>query len=305
MKKIFAFFAAALCAVSVNAEEVVLMENVADGTILNIADIEAAGGADDDIVTVYVTNKSGGDRNGWGIGGFGKASGWDTTVEMIGKEGDKWTYEFTVSLIKETAAGESGVRWRVWADYSIDKIALNPSISYAEGRALTIGEDGFIAASEFTGLSDDAKVEFTYTLSGTLTNPNGSGWKDWGIGRIGSNDDNGEGPSVVIGMLNATALGDLTFTCKFSAIKAALDVTPDGIVFALWNFGDGACTAERKSVVAYEVEGFSGTGFIPTGIREVNTRKTQVSDRFNLSGQKVGSSYKGLVIENGEKFVAK
>ena len=46
MKKIFTLIAAALMTAGAYADEVVLWENVTDGQVLTIADIEAAGGAD-------------------------------------------------------------------------------------------------------------------------------------------------------------------------------------------------------------------------------------------------------------------
>lgn len=292
MKKLFTLIAVALTAMSASADEVVLMENVTDGTILNIADIEAAGGADADIVTFYISMAEGVEKNNWGLGGFGKSSSWDTTEGIsAGAEGNSWTYEYTVARIKEVADGDPGVRIRVWSDFTIEKITLSPSIGYSEGRTLA-AEGGFIAASEFDGLSDNAKVEFTYNIEGDI-----SGYMNWGIGRIGSNDDAGEGPSVVIASISVKAVGEQTVSCKFSAIKPALEASPDGILVSFWSFGDGVCTGSFLKAQAFEVAA--------TGISDVKAVPTQNTIRYNLTGQRVDASYKGVVIENGRKILVK
>lgn len=55
--------------------------------------------------------------------------------------------------------------------------------------------------------------------------------------------------------------------------------------------------------------GFAGFVFIPSdasGISDVTVSgNSQKAVRYNISGQKVDASYKGLVIENGKKFVQK
>ena len=42
-----------------------------------------------------------------------------------------------------------------------------------------------------------------------------------------------------------------------------------------------------------------------TGINAITTTTTKNSQRYNLAGQKVGNSYKGIVIQNGKKFIQK
>ena len=55
--------------------------------------------------------------------------------------------------------------------------------------------------------------------------------------------------------------------------------------------------------------GFSGFEFTPagsTGIANINAATSaKKSVRYNMAGQQVGASYKGIVIENGKKFVQK
>ncbi len=79
-----------------------------EGHTLLIADIEAAGGTDEDIVRFEIANESGESRNGWGIGGFANSDNWTPSVEWTGLEGDSWNYEYTVAQIKATAGTEPG-----------------------------------------------------------------------------------------------------------------------------------------------------------------------------------------------------
>ena len=55
--------------------------------------------------------------------------------------------------------------------------------------------------------------------------------------------------------------------------------------------------------------GFSGFEFTPgetNGIININaSTSAKKSVRYNMAGQQVNASYKGLVIENGKKFVQK
>ena len=42
-----------------------------------------------------------------------------------------------------------------------------------------------------------------------------------------------------------------------------------------------------------------------TAIQQVKAGKAEDGARYNLAGQKVGASYKGIVIQNGKKFIQK
>ena len=53
---------------------------------------------------------------------------------------------------------------------------------------------------------------------------------------------------------------------------------------------------------------FYGFEFVPdvTAIDAVGSEKRAVSNvRYNLAGQRVGASYKGVVIMNGKKYLVK
>jgi alpha-amylase len=54
----------------------------------------------------------------------------------------------------------------------------------------------------------------------------------------------------------------------------------------------------------YSIEGMLSTAFIPTGISHTETTSYPTnSATYNLSGQRVGKNYKGIVIRNGKKIM--
>ena len=179
-------------------------------------------------------------------------------------------------------------------NFTLVNVELIARIAYEETpKNATISDGGFIAASEFDGFTDNAKVVFTYNVSGDI-----SSYTNWGIGRVASNDaTESDPPTVMVGELSASALGDLTFTCLISDIKQALAATPEGIAFTMWGFGDGVCVGSTVKVEIFEVAGASG-------IQSATVAKTTKSNAiYNLAGQKVNAQYKGVVIKNGKKVM--
>ena len=179
-------------------------------------------------------------------------------------------------------------------NFTLVNVELIARIAYEETpKNATISDGGFIAASEFDGFTDNAKVVFTYNVSGDI-----SSYTNWGIGRVASNDaTESDPPTVMVGELSASALGDLTFTCLISDIKKALAATPEGIAFTMWGFGDGVCVGSTVKVEIFEVAGASG-------IQSATVAKTTKSNAiYNLAGQKVNAQYKGVVIKNGKKVI--
>ena len=310
MKKLFTLIAAALMTVGANADEVVLMENVSDGNVLNIADIEAAGGADSDVVTFYLEDNTGTDHTGWGMGGFGPSTGWDTPYEFTGGS-TSWTQTTTVAEIKEIAGAASGIRFRLYNGVELVKVTLLPSKTYeTTGKSLTIQDGGNIFASEFAGYSDDAKVIFTSNITGS------EGFVGWGYGKLTSIG----GEVTVTEDFKVEGDGEHSVTLLLKDLKDALlapgfyedDDTKEkvpmesGLSWNVWGFNDGACTATRVSVVIFEISGFDGEGFVPTSvINAVNAEKNVNAPIYNLSGQRVDAQYKGVVIQNGKKFLQK
>lgn len=52
-----------------------------------------------------------------------------------------------------------------------------------------------------------------------------------------------------------------------------------------------------------DVFGFKYTLGTPTGITSLNAASAKASATYNLAGQQVSDSYKGVVIKNGKKYV--
>ena len=196
--------------------------------------------------------------------------------------------------------------------FTLTKVELiaheTPKEYEAEGKALAFTDEGYIFSTEFAGYSDDAKVVFVTTVTGS------SGYIGWGNGSIAS-----IGGAVPVGGYNITGEGanEVVFTLK--ELKEALDapgfykdeVTGEEVAMAsglswnCWNFED-KCTSTRTSVTIYEVVGFSGEGYVPTtGISEIQAEKAQSTSVFNIAGQKVSKAQKGIYIQNGKKFIAK
>lgn len=70
----------------------------------------------------------------------------------------------------------------------------------------------------------------------------------------------------------------------------------------------------RKSVVgiantnnnAYQIKLFKKVESGTTGIENVETQPaTAVGQHYNLAGQRVSGSYKGIVISNGRKYIVR
>ena len=63
-------------------------------------------------------------------------------------------------------------------------------------------------------------------------------------------------------------------------------------------------TSSSDYAATWEVKNVKVTGDVLTAINAVNADKQQAV-RHNLAGQRVSNSYKGVVIENGKKFMVK
>lgn len=141
-----------------------------------------------------------------------------------------------------------GIWYGSKAEYEEMKNANTPQ--YGEPKEIAFDEYGNILASEFEGLSDDAKIEFTVLAEGEATNANGS-VIGWGIGNIKSLKGD-----VNVGDLPLQKIGDNVYTYTLKQLRAALEDAPDqydrqGLYWNVWNQGNATCS--RKSVVAYDV----------------------------------------------------
>ena len=87
------------------------------------------------------------------------------------------------------------------------------------------------------------------------------------------------------------------FLSKTQLPSAVSRAQPFISVFSIWSFGDGQVTASLVKVEAFDVV---------TGINAVRTMvENENAPIYNLAGQRVDKSFKGVVIKNGKKFIQK
>lgn len=189
--------------------------------------------------------------------------------------------------------------------FSFSRVYLTPKVEYDEPKELTPDEYNNIYSSQFVGLSDFAKIVFTYTTEGELVKNDGSGDSvvGWGTGALQSCT----GQNIC--NINLKALGDNELSFVFSELKPYLDMGPSQYnTYGLnWYFyAQGKATTKMKKVVAYQVKGFNGEGYkdpaVTNAIQTVETKSQNSGVMYNIAGQRVQNA-KGIVIKNGKKFV--
>ena len=119
-----------------------------------------------------------------------------------------------------------------------------------------------------------------------------SGYNNWGIGRIGSNDDAGDGPSVELASIAvSTSTGEFSTILLMSDIKKALAATPDGIYVNFWNFGNGKCTASLVKVESFDVVSEDGGEESATPV-SISWGADDIADKGTLNGKTFGEDFK-------------
>ena len=169
----------------------------------------------------------------------------------------------------------------------VSRVYLTEAIEYEEtGTAIEYDEWGNILASEFEGYEDNAKVVFTYTTTGELTNASGS-IVGWGTGSITSLGDN----SIKVADVPIKALGENTLTFTLGELRTALEAGPDEYnrYGLYWNmYPQGNSTSTRTSVMIYKA-------------------KTTTSPSFSavtISSTLSGTNENIPVVANGEELFA-
>ena len=263
MKKLFTLIAAALMAVGASAEEVTLWEGEATcdkwsgvGMLsdagLELIDASAQPG---DMIKIYADVTAA--AADWQLlvqeGHYDKIEGTQDVVTYAAfkqSEGDfadgTATFELTEAIYKRAITkswwgntfifnGNGGV--------VVKKLSLVRPVHYAEtAKTITFNESGFIAASEFDGLNDRAKIVFTYNRAEEPV----ADHKGWGVGRVASNDaTDTSDPTVKLADLGNNQAGDMSVTILMIDIKRALEATPAGIAFSVWD-QDGSPTTRVK-----------------------------------------------------------
>ena len=97
--------------------------------------------------------------------------------------------------------------------------------------------------------------------------------------------------------------GPVKFTTEWAEYKFEGEVPAeaDGMQTIAFNLNQDK-TLENNYYfdnISWEVEG------APTAIQKVQVVKAENGARYNLAGQKVDAAYKGIVIQNGKKFIQK
>ena len=177
----------------------------------------------------------------------------------------------------------------------VSRVYLVEKLEYKEPVSIEIPENGIITSDKFANFSDAAKVVFTVNATGDAL----TGYYGWGIGKIVSVD----GSKQIGGDYALKNEGDNVYTFTVKDLKPALEApAKDGVQGIEWVlYGQGADKGNvftRKSLQVYEVKGYD-----PTKIKDIKTTTKKANVRYNLAGQQVDENYKGVLIENGKKFM--
>lgn len=203
--------------------------------------------------------------------------------------------------------------WLVYQNVTLTKYA-EPTLTITKD-GLSQDESEYYATYVTTKTVDLSKCDFTaysVTTSGTTLYYN----KETGIVPAGT-------PLVVAGSEAKTY--DVIVSTEESSEVVSNDLkvadgttTGDGsTIYILAKGGSGLgwylCTEGttiNKDKCYLIIENAAGAKFIgidglANGISSVTTEQSNSQDRYNLSGQRVDNSYKGIVIENGKKYLLK
>lgn len=114
------------------------------------------------------------------------------------------------------------------------------------------------------------------------------------------------GDVVKIQFACASSSEDRTFTVT-NADKATVTATKDQakIVETLTIAADGDLVLQQSKAI--NIYAIAVNGELPTGIQNIKAATKTIENNviYNLAGQRVNESYKGIVIKNGKKFIQK
>lgn len=205
-----------------NAAEITLWEDVADGDVLAIDIIEAAGGQDSDKIKFYLKNNSGDNRNGWGVGGFGPSTEWGWPYEFKRNEdwpnGTEWAPEVTLSNVKSIANGTDGIRVRTFNGVSLTKVTLITADTYISYNQKSVTLNRFSELSSYNAVPQalsGSTSGVTYSIAkisdGLTANINSSTGAIYNIGGSAG------GGAMVIKAQNSTYSAYYVVTVPFEA----------------------------------------------------------------------------------------
>lgn len=170
IQRALSLIAAVFISTVVNAAEITLWENLADGDVLALDAISAAGGQNSDKIKFYLRNNSGEGRDGWGMGGYGPSTSWDWPYEFKSNycpAWHEWTQEVTFQDVKNTANGADGIRVRLFNGVALTKITLITADSYISYSQKNVTLNRF---SEVSSGSNTPYNAVPQALSGSTNN---------------------------------------------------------------------------------------------------------------------------------------
>lgn len=204
-----------------NAAEITLWEDVADGDVLTIDIIEAAGALDSDNIKFYLRYTGSENHYGWGAGGLVPSDSWysDPFPYSFSNGGSEWTQQTTLSNIKNIAGSQDGVRVRFWGDYALTKITLITSDSYIyyENKSVTLGQFSEVASTynavpqAISGSTNNVTYSIAKISDGLTANINAS------TGAISNIGGDAKGGAMVIKAQNNTYSAFYVVTVPFEA----------------------------------------------------------------------------------------
>lgn len=152
-------------------------------------------------------------------------------------------------------------------EIQISRVYLEEAYKYTTpGTSLTYDQYGNVNADQFTGMTDQTKVVFTYTLTMNGTYDIAD-YQGWGIGKIEGSGDN----HILVTNISSKSAGDVDVVVSKGDLNAALaDENTQyhyyAVNFNVWNLGGGENpvygTTVRKSVTAYSASAYCTIGTI-------------------------------------------
>jgi molybdopterin-binding protein len=197
-----------------------------------------------------------------------------------------------------------------------DAITSGQEINSVTGIKLTFGADSYAAAKKVANWADADFVAYTAgSTNGTFSvgsEPTGCLYK------FQPTVDGTVTAGIQLNLNKALYIVDGTFaevTPKSYNLPAAADATGSQTLT------DNKIPAKSNGTVTFDVKangiyyllctgsklGFFGFKFTTgtTGISNLATENTKNAEIYNLAGQKVNKTYKGVVIQNGKKIINK
>jgi len=320
MKKIFTLIAAALMSMSMNA---------ADTVALDLSDLGSGWSSSYDATTQTITYESAWAGRGWWLGGKDLYSSYESVVlefeatpmavqivvENFGDDGSTINQDLTGKTYVE--AGSTSVSFTFTEN---EKNCAQIYLQAAETGSVKLTKAYYVVKGTGEETGDVSTVDINLT-----------GWYGWGGETITNNEDgtmtveyvkDWGGAAAWLGEFDASAYDFL-----------GMEIEPATIATQLWlQYADdtngssyldaGGTTTKvdldvdkKNSIKQICVQNATpGTVVIKrvywgkntTGISQIESaQKTLNSAVYNVAGQRVNNSYKGLVIKNGKKYLVK